>query len=91
MNGEKKIVLFALSTCGACRKTKLLLDKNGIEYLCVELDTVNRESRDKLLEKVKQYNPRETFPTIVIDGGKKVVIGYAEEEILSALKACGLL
>lgn len=86
-----KVVLFALSTCPACKKTKALLEKEGVEYLCVELDTVDVESREKLLEKVRQYNPRETFPTMVIHGGQEVVVGFSEEEIMHALKECGVV
>ena len=85
MDLERKVVLFALSTCSACRKTREFLDRNSVEYLCVYLDTVDLESRDQLLEKVREYNPRETFPTLVIDGGNKVVIGFGEDEIRSAL------
>jgi len=91
MGTDKKVVLFALSTCPACKKTKALLENKGVEYLCVELDTVDLDSRGKLLEKVRQYNSRETFPTIVVEGGKRVVVGFSEEEIVDALKECGLL
>jgi len=83
---ERKIVLFALSTCLACKKTKKLLEELGVDAVIVDLDTVDRESRERLLNEVRKYNPRETFPTLVIDGGKKVVVGYGEEEIREALK-----
>jgi glutaredoxin-like protein NrdH len=86
MDKKKRIVLFALSTCPACRKTKELLGKHGLDYLLVEIDTVDRSSREKLLQTLRKYNPQETFPTLVIDGGKKVVIGYSEEEILDLIK-----
>jgi glutaredoxin-like protein NrdH len=35
--------------------------------------------RDKLVKEVKKYNPKTTFPTVVIDGGKTVIIGYKPE------------
>ncbi|MBF0320977.1 MAG: glutaredoxin family protein [Nitrospirae bacterium] len=75
---EKKTVLFALSTCPSCKRAKDLLTKNNIEFILVELDTLDIESRDKLLVEVKKYNPRETFPTLVVDGGKNVIVGYNE-------------
>lgn len=90
MSEEHKNVLFALSTCNACKKTKALLDREGIDYLYVEVDTVDKDSRGELIEKIRQYNPRETLPTLVLNGGKKVVVGYGEEEILDALKETGL-
>ena len=85
MSEEKKVVLFALSTCPACKKTKALLKQLGIDALVVDLDLVDRDSRDKLLQEVRRFNPRETFPTLVINRGEKVVVGYSEEEIRSAL------
>jgi len=86
MNDEKRIVLFSLSTCPACKKTKDLLNKCGVDYLSVDLDVIDIDSREKLLEKVRQYNPRETFPTLVIDGGKNVIVGFNDEELKDALK-----
>ncbi|GBD98982.1 glutaredoxin [bacterium BMS3Abin07] len=85
MGDGERVVLFALSTCNACRKTKKLLKKYDVECTVVDLDTVDLESRNKLLEKMRKYNPRETFPTLIIDGGRKVVVGYGEEEIKEAL------
>lgn len=85
MNEDKKVVLFSLSTCNACKKMKALLNGSNIEYVFADLDTLDIESRNKLLEKMRKYNSRETFPTLVIDGGAKVVVGYSEEEIKEAL------
>ncbi len=85
MAEEKKVVLFALSTCSACKKTKALLKELGVEAVVVDLDLVDRDSREKLLQEVRRFNPRETFPTLVINKGEKVVIGYSEEEIREAL------
>ncbi len=82
---EKKIVLFALSTCPACKKTKKLMQEMGVEAVIIDLDTIDRDSRNKLLDEMRKYNPKETFPTLVVDGGKKVVVGYGEEEIREAL------
>ncbi|QWR76347.1 glutaredoxin family protein [Candidatus Magnetomonas plexicatena] len=81
MENKSKIVLFGLSTCPACKKTKAFLNDKGLEYILVELDTVDADSRDKLLGELRKYNPRETFPTVVIDGGAKVMVGYDEQVI----------
>jgi len=87
MDEETKVVLFALSTCPACKKTKSLLKELGINALVVDLDLVDRESREKLLQEVRKFNPRETFPTIVVNKGEKVIVGYSEEEIREAFSS----
>ena len=42
VNGENrgKILLYALSTCGWCKKTKGLLNKLGVEYSYIYVDLV---------------------------------------------------
>ena len=34
---------------------------------------------------VKKLNPRVSFPTIVINGGEKVLVGFHEDELEEAL------
>jgi glutaredoxin-like protein NrdH len=82
MEQKSKIVFFALSTCPACKKTKDFLNQKGVDYILVEVDTVDKDSRDKLLSELRKYNPRETFPTVVIDGGAKIVVGYDERSLM---------
>ncbi|MEO5358493.1 MAG: glutaredoxin family protein [Nitrospirae bacterium YQR-1] len=86
MEQKNKIVFFALSTCPACKKTKEYINQKGFEYILVEVDTVDKDSREKLLGELRKYNPRETFPTVVIDGGAKVIIGYDEKSLHEAFK-----
>ncbi len=81
MESEKNIVLFALRTCPACKKTKELLDKKNVKYISIELDTIDVESRNKMLIEVGKFNPRETFPTLVINKGEDVIVGFDEEKI----------
>jgi len=87
MTEPKKIVLFALSTCPACKKTKELLKNHDIDYVLVEMDTIDAASREKLLIEVRKHNSRETFPTLVINGGEKVVVGYREDDLKDAIFA----
>jgi hypothetical protein len=47
------------------------------------VDLLDHEERVAILEDVKKWNPRCSFPTIVI--GDKVVVGYREEEIKEVL------
>lgn len=78
------IVLFALSTCGWCGKTKDLLNKLGVEYSFVFVDLLPLEEREDVLEQMLRYNPGGMFPTLVIDE-RKVIVGYREAEIKEEL------
>jgi glutaredoxin len=83
-NNRHSVTLFALSTCGWCRMTKELLNSNGIEYEFIDVDLTTGPERDEIINRVRQYNPRGSFPTILIDG--QVVIGYDEERIKKLLE-----
>ncbi|RLF65802.1 MAG: glutaredoxin family protein, partial [Thermoplasmata archaeon] len=82
MDGEPKgdVKLFALSTCVWCRRTKRLLDSLGIGYRYIFMDLLDRETRDEVEREVRRYNPRCSFPTLVIDD-KRTIVGFQEEEI----------
>ena len=80
-----KIVLYALSTCQWCRKTKELLKNLNIEYYYVDLDMTEGKEREELLGELKKYNPDCSFPTIVIDDSD-FIIGFDEDKIKEKLK-----
>jgi glutaredoxin len=87
VKGENKgpIMLFALSTCGWCKKTKNLLNQLGVEYDYVDVDFLEGEERDGTMKELEGFNPRCTFPTLVVDD--KCIVGYKEEKIREVLGA----
>ena len=79
-----EVKVYALSTCIHCKKAKEYLEKCGVEYDCVHVDTLTGQERKDMIEEVKKLNPSVSFPTLVING--KVVVGFNEEKINEALK-----
>ncbi len=86
VNGEKKgkILLYALSTCGWCRKTKEFLNDLGVDYDFIFVDQLDGQDKDEIMDEIKKWNPRCSFPTIVIDN-EKCIVGFKEDEIKEAL------
>ena len=86
VEGENKgkILLYALSTCGWCRKTKDFLNDLGVEYSYIYVDLLDGIDRDNTIEDVRKWNPRCSFPTIVIND-QKCIVGFKEDEIKEAL------
>ena len=82
-NKKHKVLLYALSTCGWCRKTKELLDSQGVAYDYIYVDQCEGDERAAVASKVREVNPRGSFPTVVID--EEVVVGYDDERILELL------
>jgi glutaredoxin len=77
------IMLYALSTCGWCRKTKGLLDELGVEYSYVYVDQLSGDAQREALDRVRSWNPNTTFPTMVL--GSRAIIGHREDDVREAL------
>jgi glutaredoxin len=75
--GKKKghIMLYALSTCVWCRRTKRLLNELGVEYDYVDVDLVATDEKDDVKQTVLKWNSMGSYPTIVVDG-EHSIIGY---------------
>ena len=79
------IMLYALSTCQWCKKTKKLLDDLGVEYFYEDVDVLSGAERDAAIDDVKRWNPACSFPTLVLNDSV-CVVGFKENEIKGALK-----
>ena len=79
-----KIILYALSTCGWCRKTKEFLNGLGVEFSYIFVDLLEEQEKDEIMEDVIKWNPRRSFPTVIIND-EKCIVGYKEDQIKEAL------
>lgn len=82
-NADNQIKIFSLSTCSHCKSTKKLLSDCTVKYDFVDVDLLEGDERKAILEDVKKFNPKCSFPTIII--GEKVIVGFKEKEIREAL------
>jgi glutaredoxin-like protein NrdH len=80
-----KLMLYALSTCIWCRKTKQLLTDLGVEYDYVFVDLLTGDDKDEAVKTITKWNPDCSFPTLVLND-KKCIVGFKEPEIREALK-----
>jgi glutaredoxin len=80
---SEQVKIYSLSTCSHCKATKKFLDDCTIKYDFVDVDLTKGDERKAILEDVKKFNPKCSFPTIII--GEKVIVGYKEDEIKGAL------
>ncbi len=79
-----KIMLYALSTCGWCKKTKELLNKLGVEYSYIFVDLLNENDKDKVMKEIKKWNFNLSFPTLIINN-QKCIVGFKEDKIKEAI------
>jgi glutaredoxin len=74
------VVLYALSTCPWCRKTKKLLEDLGVEYYFGDVDLMSDAEQKEAMLVVQKWNPNPAFPTMIIDN-KRSIAGFRENEI----------
>jgi glutaredoxin-like protein NrdH len=82
MKTKIKPKLYTLSTCVHCKATKRFLKENGIEFDYKDVDKLDGEERDEVRDEVMRLSGGR-FPTIII--GKKVIVGFREDELKEAL------
>ena len=78
-----KVMLYALSTCIWCKKTKEYLSSKNVAFDYIYVDLLKGEERTKAIADLRKYNSSTSFPTLVV--GEKVIIGFRKKEIEEAL------
>ncbi|RZB35788.1 MAG: hypothetical protein SRB2_02780 [Desulfobacteraceae bacterium Eth-SRB2] len=80
---DNTVKIYSLSTCSHCKSTKKFLSDCTVLYDFVDVDLLEGQERKEILEDIKKFNPKCSFPTIII--GDKVIVGFKENEIREAL------
>ena len=75
-----RIIVYTLSTCGWCKKTKALLRELGVEYYYIDVDLLTGDERKQATAEIEKWNPSVSFPTLVINESE-CIIGFQPEKI----------
>lgn len=84
VHSDHKVLLYALSTCIWCRKTRQLLEDEGVTFDFVYVDLVDADERRQAREHIREYSDRTSFPAIIFDD-KACIIGYKPDQIKERL------
>lgn len=76
-------MLYALSTCQWCHKTKNLLEELGVAFDYDFVDLLTGKDQEDALDIIEKWSPNGGFPTLVIDD-KRAILGFREKEIREA-------
>jgi len=80
-----KVMLYALSTCIWCRKTKKLLDDLGVEYDYVDVDLESGAEKTALTKEIIKHADEIVFPTMVINDSI-CIKGYDPDKVKEKLE-----
>lgn len=84
-NDKHRVLLYALSTCGWCRKGKQLLRDNNVEFEYIDVDLCSDEDYEKIRKDIHNRGARFSFPTIIIDD-TILITGFKENQIREILE-----
>ena len=81
---EHDVILYAISTCGWCRRTRKFLEDQDVAFDFIYMDLIKGQEREDALTEVRRWNPATSFPTLVVDNSDAVV-GYRTDQIKEVL------
>lgn len=81
------VMVYALSTCPWCKKTKKLLNDNNVTFDFVDVDLLEGTEQENALTEVEKLSGGRSFPVIKI--GDKVVQGFDPDKIMEAVHSEG--
>ncbi|MBN2535704.1 MAG: glutaredoxin family protein [Spirochaetales bacterium] len=79
-----KVLLYAISTCIWCKKTKHLLTDLGIAYDYIDVDLLSEKEKSEIRKEVLKWKDRVAYPLIVING-EQCIPAYEPEKIKETL------
>ncbi len=76
------IQVYALSTCGFCKRGLEFLRNNSLKFRFIYVDLQKPDTRMKIKRDLRDKfeDVQLGFPFVVIDGGKKVLVGFREDD-----------
>lgn len=77
------VKMFTLSTCGHCRAAKKFMEEHAVAHEFTDVDLLVGDARASAMDEIRKYNPRCSFPTMLI--GDQVIVGFNEKTLKEAL------
>jgi len=81
-----KIVMYGLSTCVWCKKTRQLITDLGVDFDYVYVDLLSGNEEEIAIKEVKRFNPSVSFPTVIIND-ERAILGFDEQAIRKAFSS----
>ncbi len=80
-----EIKLYALSTCGWCKKSKDLLNESGVAYDYVFVDQLSSKDRNTAVVEMESFVEEQAFPLLIV-GGETSILGFKPDMIKKAIR-----
>jgi glutaredoxin len=84
-NNKHHVLVYAISTCGWCKRAKKFLKDNKIEYEYVDIDLINNDVKEEIKKDITTRGGPLAYPTLIIDG-KILLTGAPQDKLKEILE-----
>jgi glutaredoxin-like protein NrdH len=84
-NNKHKVLMYAISTCGWCKRAKRILNDMDVEYEYIDIDLCSNEDKEKIREDITRRGGRLLYPTIIINN-EILLTNPTEKDVREALR-----
>ena len=84
-NNKHKVLMYAISTCGWCKRAKQFLKDNDVEFDYVDVDLCSLADKQKIRQDIQSRGGRLAYPTIIIDN-KILLTGASPDKLREVLE-----
>ena len=84
-NDKHMVLMYAISTCGWCKRAKRFLEVNKVRYEYVDVDLCNSQDREMIREDIVRRGGDIVYPTLIVDN-ELLITGYREDKMREVLE-----
>jgi len=78
------VFMFALSTCGWCKRTREFLSENDVAFEYIDVDKCTFEEKREVGRILQEKDATLGFPVTIVDN-KVVITGFKPDELREAI------
>lgn len=78
-----KVLVYAISTCGWCKRAKNFLNENNVEYEFIDIDLANNDDKETIKKDITSRGGPLAYPTLIIDN--KILLTGAPQDKLKEI------
>ncbi|MBT8171525.1 glutaredoxin family protein [Candidatus Bathyarchaeota archaeon] len=84
-NNKHHVLVYAISTCGWCKKAKNFLKENNVQFEYVDIDLCSNEDKEKIRQEIQSHGGQLVYPTLIIDN-KTLLNGAPQDKLKKVLE-----
>jgi glutaredoxin len=84
-NNKHRVLMYAISTCGWCKRAKKFLKDNDVEYEYINVDQSSEPDRKHIWHDIQSRGGTLAYPTLIIDS-KILLTGAPRNKLREVLE-----